>query len=183
MGESFNNLETEKFRIRMRPQAEKIYKQIWPNCKIMDLRENGVDVHVLDKKFGIDTLSIFKSGQWISIQEKYRRYGTWSKYKDFTQEYMNGVGTPKEEQGEWFHLGAQVYFVGWADIAENYFPYWFLMDIAKYKLIIENNGGLNNVGVLKQNNKHGRASFYGIPIDIIKPAFLITYRDFLLEKI
>ena len=178
MAVNFNQLETEQFRIRMRHQAIKIYKQIWPGCQIEDLREQGVNVHVLDKEFGIDTLSTFPSGQWLSIQEKYRRYNTWHKFKDFTQEYKNGVGTSYEGPGEWFHLGAQVYFVGWADIKETCFPYWFLMDIAKYKLIIENSGGLDKVGILKQNKDHGRSSFYGIPIKIIKPAFLMTYNDF-----
>lgn len=177
MGENFNNLETEKFRLKMRPCAVGIYQKIWPGCEIEDLREKGAKVHILDKEFGIDTLSTFSSGQWISIQEKYRRFNMWSKYKDFTQEYMNGHGTPHEEPGEWFHLGAQVYFVGWADKDETHFPYWFLMDIAKYKIIIENVGGLDKVGVFKINKKHGRASFYGIPIEIIKPAFLVTYND------
>lgn len=134
-------------------------------------------VHILDKEFGIDTLSTFPSGQWVSIQEKYRRYVLWSKYRDFTQEYMNAAGTPHEAPGEWFHLGAQVYFVGWADKNETHFPHWFLMDIAKYKLLIEKAGGLEKVGRLRKNFKHGCASFFGIPIEIIKPAFLVTGRD------
>lgn len=174
---NFNELSTVKFQEKMRPVAIEIYESIWPGCKIKDLREQGVKVHILDKEFGIDTISTFKSGQWISIQEKYRRFELWNKYKDFTQEYMNAVGTINEGPGEWFHLGAQIYFVGWADKKETSFPYWFIMDIAKYKIIVEQAGGLDKVGRINYNNKNGRASFYGIPINIIKPAFLLTYHD------
>ena len=112
---NFDNLSTEVFRRKMRPHAIKIYETLWPGCKIDALREQGIKVHVLDKEFGIDTLSTFTSGQWISIQEKYRRFALWSKWKDFTQEYINAAGTKYKTPGEWFHLGAQIYFIGWAD--------------------------------------------------------------------
>ncbi len=177
MAKNFDNLRTEIFRKKLRPAAIKIYHKVWPGCEIQDLRTEGIKVHILDKEFGIDTLTTFKSGQWISIQEKYRSYARWSKYKDFTQEYKNADGTIYESPGEWFHLGAQLYFCGWANKSETDFQHWFLMDIAKYKLTIEKLGGLGSVGILKFNEKHGKASFYAIPIETIKHTFLITSKS------
>ena len=148
-----------------------------------DLREQGVNVHILDKEFGIDTLACFESGQWISIQEKYRsnRYLSDRRFRvsescpDFTQEYKNAVGTDHECDGEWFHLGAQLYFYGWANESNSDFEKWALIDIAKYKLIVESRGGLNQLGQLRYNNFHGRASFYCIPITELRESFVATH--------
>ncbi len=167
----FNSLSTEQFRVRMRPHAIEIYKSIFPGCRVDDLREDGVEVHVLDKEFGIDNLVTFESGQWISIQEKYRK-NEFLKYGDFTQEYMNAEGTRYESEGEWFHLGAQLYFYGWSNQDESAFERWVLIDIAKYKLLVEKHGGLDKVGKLRQNNRHGRASFYAIPMYVLKTAII-----------
>ena len=180
--QSFDNLTTEKFRVRMRPHAVAIYEQLFPGCTIEDLREQGVRVHVLDKHFGIDTLATFATGQWISIQEKYRthpylvnpRLRINPRCPDFTQEYKNAVGTKYEEVGEWFKLGAQLYFYGWASEDESRFEKWLLMDIARYKLLVEERGGLAAIGKMRQNNRHGRASFYCIPINELKPAWIAT---------
>ena len=180
MDKSFSSLKTEQFRVKMRPYAINIYNSIWNNCTIDDLRENGVNVHILDKEFGIDTIANFNSGQWISIQEKYRKYRFYNTsylqlsppIPDFTQEYKNAEGTEYENNGEWFKLGAQLYFYGWANQDESDFIAWFLMDIPRYKMIIENNGGLQNIGKKMQNNFHGKASFYAIPCNKLKKAFL-----------
>ena len=176
----FSLLSTEKFRKHMRPYAEEIYKRIWPGCQVKDLREHGVAVHILDKNFGIDTLTEFPSGQWISIQEKYRNYRVLLRgdlkvnppYPDFTQEYINAEGTKYESPGEWFNLGAQIYFYGWANEIETDFAAWLLMDIAKYKLLIEDIGGLATVGRYYKNRTYGRASFYAIPIYKLEPAII-----------
>lgn len=176
----FSLLPTEKFRVRMRPHAEKIYRRIWPGCQIRDLREHGVAVHILDKNFGIDTLAEFLSGQWISVQEKYRRYRALASmelkfeppYPDFTQEYLNAEGTKHESPGEWFKLGAQVYFYGWANESETDFAAWLLMDIAKYKMVVEEMGGLDSISKRHYNQQHGRASFYPIPIYRLEQAII-----------
>lgn len=179
----FKNLKTERFRLRMRPAAERLYKEIFTGCEVEDLRENGARVHVLDQEFGIDTLLRFGSGQWLSIQEKYRsqwflenrRYRVRKECPDFTQEYKNGVGTQHEGDGEWFHLGAQLYFYGWANKQENGFAAWVLLDIAKYKLLVRQRGGLKAIGKRRVNRKHGRASFYCIPVLDLQPAFVISH--------
>ncbi len=174
MGE-FDDLNTVQFQKKMKPAAIGIYSTLFPGCEFDDLRLDGVKVHILDQEFGIDGLLRFPSGQWVSIQEKYRR-NKFIKYCDFTQEYMNASGTIHESTGEWFKLGAQLYFYGWANVGETEFEKWFLMDIAKYKILVAEAGGIENVGKLRQNNYHGRASFYAIPIATIEPAFITDYR-------
>ncbi|MDO8671265.1 MAG: hypothetical protein Q7O66_07510 [Dehalococcoidia bacterium] len=174
MGE-FDNLSTVLFQQKMKPAALRIYEQIFPGCRLEDLREQGVKVHILDQEFAIDSLIHLASGQWISIQEKYRR-NTAIKYADFTQEYMNAVGTPYESPGEWFKLGAQLYFYGWANKEETSFVAWALIDIARYKVFVEESGGLAQIGRLIQNQAHGRASFYAIPIKALESCFITDYR-------
>jgi hypothetical protein len=177
MPNRFEDLETVKFQEKMKPAARRIYQRIFPGCEIEDLRADGVKVHVLDKEFGIDSLLNFKSGQWISIQEKYRK-NRFLKYCDFTQEYMNGAGTQYEAPGEWFKLGAQLYFYGWANANETDFEKWCILDVPKYKLLVECAGGLEKIGRLVSNKKHGKASFYAIPIKKLRPCFLYDYRQF-----
>jgi len=171
----FNQLSTVRFQQRMKPAALRIYQAIFPGCDLEDLREDGVRVHILDREFGIDSLISLPSAQWITLQEKYRKHDA-LRYLDFTQEYMNAVGTPHESPGEWFKLGAQLYFYGWANAAETAFEKWFLMDIAKYKLLVEERGGLSQLGTLRQNNRHGRASFYAIPVKMLESCFVTDYR-------
>jgi len=174
----FKNLSTVEFQEKMKPAALKIYNKIFPGCRVEDLRESGVNVHILDKEFGIDALIYLNGNQWISIQEKYRRNAA-LKYMDFTQEYMNGVGTKYENPGEWFKLGAQLYFYGWSNKEENAFEKWALLDIVKYKLFVQSVGGLDKIGTLQQNKKHGSASFYAIPINILKRGgcFITDYKQ------
>lgn len=171
----FAQLSTEQFRKRMRPAALRIYERVFPGCEIEDLRAAGVRVHILDQEFGIDSLIKFRSRQWITIQEKYRDHAA-LKWLDFTQEYMNAEGTQWEAPGEWFKLGAQLYFYGWANQAQTDFEKWAILDVAQYKLIVENAGGLHCLGTKQQNRKHGRASFFAIPIQKLRPAFVADYR-------
>jgi hypothetical protein len=184
-GGDFGNLSTERFRVKLRPAAISIYQDLWPGCEIADLREQGVKVHVLDQEFGIDTLCTLASGQWLSVQEKYRkhsflmdtRYRVDRDWPDFTQEYMNAAGTEHEAPGEWFKLGAQLYFYGWANDAEDGFAAWVILNIAKYKLLVEKSGGLDGVGRLQRNKQHGRATFYCIPLPKIASA-IVRQRGF-----
>lgn len=183
MANSFDRLSTMTFQQRMHPKALAIYQRLFPGCAIQDLRENGVNVHVLDKEFGIDSLIVMHSGQWVSLQEKYRknRYlverqlQTKPPTPDFTQEIVNAKGTPYESPGEWFKLGAQLYFYGWANADETDFAKWVLIDIAKYKLIVENRGGIERLGKMKQNSAHGKAMFVAFPVTAIRDSWVSTY--------
>lgn len=182
MATPFENLSTEKFRLKMRPHAEKIYQGIFPNSRIEDLRGEGVKVHILDKEFAIDTLWHLPSGQWISIQEKYRNNDYFVKpylqtkppYPDFTQEYKNACGTQHENNGEWFKLAAQLYFYGWANAQQTGFAHWIILNVARYKGLVEKRGGLHKIGVLKNNKKHGSASFYAISEVDLKQAIVMS---------
>jgi hypothetical protein len=173
---SFDSLATVQFQERMKPAALRIYRRLFPGCEVEDLRKEGVKVHVLDKELGIDSLLTTKQGQWFSIQEKYRAH-KWLQYLDFTQEYRNAEGTEHESPGEWFKLGAQLYFYGWANEAETDFEKWAILDVAAYKLLVERAGGLAAIGTKRQNRIHGRASFFAIPIQKLRPAFIYTYHD------
>lgn len=169
---NFNNFATVKFQQKMKPHALKIYHSIFPNCELIDLREKGVKVHILDKEYGIDSILNLQSGQSITIQEKYRDYEFLINPKfqvkppwpDFTQEYKNAADTPYEEDGEWFKLMAQLYFYGWANRQQTEFEKWVMINILKYKIFVERIGGLHKIGRLRKNKTHGKASFYCIPI-------------------
>ena len=168
---------TSRFQKRMKPAALKIYERVFPGCRLEDLRENGVKVHILDKEFGIDSLVHLDGGQWISLQEKYRRHSSLH-WLEFTQEYMNAAGTKYESPGEWFKLGAQLYFYGWANNSQTAFEKWALIDIAKYKMLVEKAGGLDKLGTLEQNSRYGKSTFYAIKIMKLASCFVCTYKDF-----
>lgn len=174
MENDFSELSTVLFQQKLKPAALKIYQGLFPGCEVKDLREKGVEVHILDKEFGIDSLIGFKSGQWISLQEKYRNYSS-LKWGDFTQEYKNAEGTSYESFGEWFKLGAQLYFYGWANQENTDFLKWFILDIPAYKIIIEKLGGIEKAGIKKQNNRYGKASFYGISLQTLYPAMMFKH--------
>lgn len=168
MSKSFQNLATVKnVQIPLKPAAMRIYGSIFPNCRVEDLRQNGVKVHVLDKEFGIDSLIHLESGQWFSIQEKYRDYPKYD-HHDFTQEIENGNGTP----GEWYSLASQLYFYGWGDPRKNIFMEWFILDVAQYKLIVERKGGIEKCGKKKQNQEHGSSWFVPVHFETIFPAII-----------
>lgn len=179
MSKSFNNLETVKFQQKVRPAAFEIYKNIWKGCEIVDLRKKGKDSKLLDKKYGIDLEIITVTGQKFTIQEKYRKNQFLKKdylqtappYPDFTQEFKNAAGTIYENKGEWFNLTSQLYFYGWTNVEETDFETWVILDVMKYKMVVEDYGGLDRIGQIHYNKKHGKASFYSIPIWNLKDAF------------
>lgn len=170
----FSKLSTSRFQKRMRPAALRIYQRVWPGSKFEDLREEGKDVHVLDKEFGIDALIRLKSGQFFTIQEKYRSNYALD-YMDFTQHYRKAVGTEHEASGEWFNLAAQLYFYGWANEDGTDFEKWLIMDVTKYKLLVWKAGGLAMIGRPFVNERYGKSSFYGIQLWKLKPAFIFDY--------
>ena len=172
-GVKFEELSTVAFSRALEPAARAIYSRLWPGCRVEYLRNDDGSPHTLDQNFGVDALVVLPSGQYLTMQEKYRDHDA-LKYADFTQEYKNGDGS----NGEWFHLAAQIYFYGWANKAANNFEKWFLMSIPKYKLLVEAAGGLREMGEYRKNNKHGKASFYCIPPEKIQSAFLTDYRQF-----
>ena len=185
MGSEFSKLQTTQFQSRMRPKAIAVYRQLFPGCKVEDLRQQGAKVHVLDQEFGIHCMIVLPSGQWLSVQEKYRQNTFLANdslkveppVPDFTQEITNATGTQHESPGEWFKLASQLYFYGWASRDESQFEKWVLVDIVQYKLIVERNGGITRMGRLYRNRKHGAASFVAFPVTRLRDAWVRTYRN------
>lgn len=170
--------DTFSFNRKMQPHALKIYQRVFPGCTVEDLRKDGKrdedkdGVHILDRKYGIDSHIRMPDGSFFTLQEKYRRHAHLKSFGDFTQEWMNGFGTKYQEHGEWFHLGAQLYFYGWTNEEETDFEEYLLLDIVKYKLLVHKAGGLDEIGTMQCNERYGRAAFYGICLGELKPAII-----------
>ena len=162
---------TLSFQKKMQPAALKIYQTIFPDCKLQELKAEDGGVHALDQHFAIDRVITLSSGVTFSLQEKYRQ-NYYLRFMDFTQEYKNAHGTTNETKGEWFKLYAQLYFYGWANEEETAFEKWILMDVTKYKIVVEQAGGLEQIGQFNINDHYGGASFYGIPIIKLDKAIL-----------
>ncbi len=164
----------ERFQRGMRPVVTRIYEGLFLGCRVEHISGQPGEPNPLDSELGIDAKIHLTQGQWISVQEKFRRH-EWLKALDFTQEYYNAVGTEYEEPGEWFHLAAHVYFYGWANESQDDFAAWALLDVLQYKLLVDRAGGLHKLGKLRQNRAGGSASFYAIPIGNLRPAILKAY--------
>jgi|GEM_PF-3868517 len=171
---SFDALSTTEFNARMRPVALRLYERLFAGCRLEQVDTSTAQGMVLDRDLGVDCKLHLPTSQWITLQEKFRKYADYVSYGDFTQEFKNGVGTPYESDGEWFKLGAQLYFYGWASQDETAFVDWVILNIATYKLTINRQGGLDKVGRLVPNHKHGRATFYAIPLERISKAIILS---------
>lgn len=158
------------FERRMRPAVEHIFQQLFPECEVVYTREDS-DLQQLDNFFAVDTILTLPSGQIITAQQKCRRH-RYLEFGDFTQEYMNAAGTEHETPGEWFRLAAQLYFYGWANPNEDGFAAWVILDVIQYKMLVEREGGLEQIGQLNWNVERGRANFYAIPVDTLRPTFV-----------
>ena len=162
------------FERRMRGPVESVYQKYFPDCRVRYTREHD-ELRPFDDHFAIDTILELRSGGIITAQQKCRRYGYFLQFRDFTQEYMNAVGTSHESRGEWFHLASQVYFYGWANQTEDGLVAWLLFDVVKYRMLVERAGGLDKVGIPSVNTSRGSASFYGVPLEVLKPAFIASH--------
>jgi hypothetical protein len=167
---TFNELDTVVFNTKLKPYAhDTILGLFRPKYGEMAIQPS---LPFLDKECGIDiTLQCKTTGASFTVQEKYRKHSA-LQYNDFTQEYMNGDQDGKPQQGEWFHLYANYYFYGWSNPTEDGFEKWFLMDIQHYKFIVMQNRGLDKIGKLNKNEKHGKATFYSIPLSFLEPAMI-----------
>ena len=159
------------FEKRMRGPVEGVYQTFFPGCHVRYTREHD-ELRPFDDHFAIDTILELQSGGIVTAQQKCRRYGYFLQYRDFTQEYMNAVGSTYESRGEWFHLASQVYFYGWANQNESELVAWLLLDVVKYRRLVEDAGGLEVIGTLHQNRDRGKASFYSISLEKLRPAFI-----------
>lgn len=139
----------------MQPYADAEYTRLWPGCRIERLSRTNGRVHELDKSFAIDTILHLPNGLPLTVQEKFREYNK-AAYGDFTLEYMNDPETG--EEGEWFHLCADIYFYGYANKARNGWFRWYLLKILDLKLAILS-GSIRLRGPIP-NTPPARANFY-----------------------
>jgi len=146
------NFEKDKRKIQElkgRPIAENIYRQIFGNNTTIKRFEREEEF-ILDKHFAIDIELGLTSGQILLGQEKFLsnmfiRFGT------ITVEYMQN---PKiNEQGDWFKLCPQFYFVGYFNRQETDFELWVMADWCK--MVVETLK--NNIRWITTSNKNGRA--------------------------
>lgn len=130
---SFERNWRRKFERKMRPAADKLYREIIPGIKDIDrswrIRRVPLDLHVelgvLDKELGIDVIFTLDNGMILTCQEKFNSH-TYRYKKNATVEYENEPvrGIP----GDWFTMIAQLYFFGFASQDEKSFDLWVLLD-------------------------------------------------------
>ncbi|GAI72262.1 unnamed protein product [marine sediment metagenome] len=125
-----------KFEKKMRPVADKLYREIIPGIKDINRswRIRGVPLPLyvelgdLDKELGIDAVFTLDNGMVLTCQEKFNQH-TFRSLENATVEYENDParGIP----GDWFTMIAQLYFFGFASKDEKSFDLWVLLDWPK----------------------------------------------------
>lgn len=169
----FGKLVTVDFNTKMKPYAHEIIKNLFtPSCGEVAIQPTLIHI---DKECGIGiTVQSKRTGATYTIQEKYRK-NSFMHFDEFTQEYMNATGTEHQAEGEWFHLYSNYIFYGYANAKEDGFSKWVLIDTLLYKFLVEQAGGLDKIGKLRHNQKHGTASFYTIPLKSLESAIKAQY--------
>lgn len=111
------------------PAANSLYRQVFTEMGSPLLPEDA-DITCTMEEFdsgydhalGIDVFLRFACGMTATLQEKFLSY----KYSTVTVEYMQNPSTG--EQGDWFNLKAQYYFVGYDRDGSKTFQDWILLD-------------------------------------------------------
>lgn len=172
---AFETLSTNKIARRCGDAVHRVLGSLYPGHEIR-VDTNG---NALDKKLAIDIVLMLPTGaEPITFQTKVRdsellhnpNRQVQPPCPDFTQEYMNAFGTNWEEEGEWFHLHADYYLYAWEAQSKGELAEWLILDIPRYKQLVENKGGLDSIGIRRLNRTHGRALFYCIPVSRLAAA-------------
>lgn len=122
MVSNFDNDLRRKHEIAMRPIVNRVYDYVWPGCAYQRFDKSE---SVLDIKYGIDVKVTLPNGMALFGQEKVLR-ADYRHYETVTVEYYN---VPKNKiPGDWFHLAAQFYFCGYANVAKTTITPWVLLD-------------------------------------------------------
>ena len=132
------------------PAANRLYRKIFDTLN-MPLSPGEGEIRCTpeefeagyDKDLGVDVIFRFKSGMEATLQEKF----LFTRFKTVTVEYMQNWRI--EEPGDWFHMKAQYYFVGY-DRTEAYtFQDWILLDWAAVQRA-------TNTGTLRWEERRNR---------------------------
>jgi len=110
-----------------------------------------------DRYLGIDVIFTFSSGQEATLQEKFLSWHESTVTVEFMQDPKTG------EQGDWFKLKADYYFVGYDRLEANNFQEWMLLN---WPLVRQ----MTNQGLIpwqvQQNKRDGaRANFKFVHFD------------------
>jgi len=136
--------------------------------RLDSIDEQTDTIKILDRKLGVDTAIRFNNGQFITIQEKIRRY-EYIEYQDFTLEYYSNI--LEKIKGEYFYLGAHLYFYGYSNQNQNGIYCYRLINILNLKLYLNK---LNKKPI--ENKKHSNANFIAIKFDeLLKQDNIIIY--------
>jgi hypothetical protein len=109
---------------RSRHIQDRVYQELWQPTKIT--RFDKPDNMILDRLFHIDVAIRLGNGQVILGQEKALRY-KFSHFNTFTIEHHQNRHTG--EGGEFFNLGAQFYFHGYLNEAEDALCKWVVIKV------------------------------------------------------
>lgn len=176
---NFESNPRRRQEIMGRPIADAIYKGIFGSDLQID-RFESEDEAILDIKFALDVKLTLTTGQILLGQEKFlsERY---SKFRSITVEYMQNSA----EQGDWFKLGAQFYFVGYYNRDGNAFEPWIMFNWPN--VVMETHYG--NIEWEDNKNKDGRAqasfkwcAMGKFPEWCIVASSLTDWEKFLLEE-
>jgi len=185
MLKNFDDDPRKQQEAKGQPIADAIYKAQYPGCEIK--RFSREDESVLDIKFAIDLQLKLTSGQILTCQEKFLSY-KYAGFNSVTIEFMQDFKTG--EEGDWFKMAVQIYFVAYFDKDEQSFLKWALLDWSA----IAKETASNRIDWRTNQNKdgHARASFRFIDWDklpshciiakYIKPVNSVNKQIHLMEQ-
>jgi len=129
---SFERNWRRRFEKRMRPVADKLYREIIPGLKEISRSYPAglplpfhVELGALDRELGIDVIFTLKNGMRLTCQEKFAA-PEFLPLQDITVEYYNDP--VRRLPGDWFNLACQLYFFGFASRYYRSFDLWILVD-------------------------------------------------------
>lgn len=77
-----------------------------------------------------------------------------------------------QDQVEWFKLNTQLFLYERSNQQAKAISKWAIIDIVQYKRLVVAVGGLDNMGKIQQNHRHGTVNFFVIPILKLEPSFI-----------
>lgn len=170
----FINTRRKEDELRRRPWIEIIYHSVFgPEIQIERHDRIEDEVFILDRYYAIDGHIRLPRGNILTFQEKTRK--ATAPGFDLTVEYYNDPAI--DEQGDWFHLAAQIYFVGKANTRETDFQQWAIIDLAA--LALADHRG--QISWSRRQNNWTRADFLATPIRNLPTAMIIAINEGLGE--
>ena len=156
-----------------RPFADAIYRAQLHAVDIRRFDRVEDEVHLLDRQYGIDVEIELTTGQILTCQEKFLSH-EFARFNSVTFEFMQDPRTG--EQGDWFRLCADLYFVAYFTPDGAAFCKWALLDVPMMKLATERK---KIFWVTKPNVRSGKASFKYTRVDELPGRVLIWQRGFI----